>query len=300
MSTPSSKLLTTSTKRVALITGCSEPKSLGANLALALLVKGWRVFATARKVETMRGLQDDGCDVLELDVTSDQSVKDAVSQLEGLTGGRLDLLVNNAAVSTFAPMIDTDLARMKAMYDVNVFGGLRMVHACTDMLVHTANSPGGKGAIMNIISMARFMPPWQGPYGSSKAAFGHISDTLRVELAPLGVKVVTVNLGATQTAMLANTKGFPVQRPIEDRSAYYTNFDTTIKPKFDATVLKSSFSASQVADELVAAIEKSNPPRTVWPGAGTWAFRLFILRMPTSWADALWTRLGYVAEIKKA
>ncbi|WVQ77982.1 hypothetical protein IAT38_000063 [Cryptococcus sp. DSM 104549] len=287
------------TQRVAIITGCSEPESIGANIARKLLKKGWRVFATARKVETMEGLKKEGCDLLEIDVTSEKSVKAAVAQVEFETGGRLDLLVNNAGVACLAPLLDLDVSRMQDMYDVNVFGGVRMVQACSELLIRTSKSAGGKKAtVVNIISTARYMPPWQGSYGSSKAAFGAISDTMRVEFGPLGVKVVTVNLGATKTAMLSGAKKFLLQRPVEDRSPYFTNYDTEIKPNFDAKIA-TNVTATQVAEDLVSAAEKNSPPRIVWPGAGGWMFKYLALRLPVSWADALWAGVAGVNEVKK-
>lgn len=84
------------TKRVAIISGCSEPTSLGAAFAHDLLARGgWTVFATARNESTLSGLADAGCHTLKLDVTSDDSVAAAAQKVSALTGGRLDLLINN-------------------------------------------------------------------------------------------------------------------------------------------------------------------------------------------------------------
>ncbi|WVQ77981.1 hypothetical protein IAT38_000062 [Cryptococcus sp. DSM 104549] len=290
-----------STQRVALITGCSEPESIGANIARQLAKKGWRVFATARKVETMKGLEEEGCDLLEIDVTSDKSVKTAVEQLEFETGGRLDLLVNNAGVASLAPLLDMDVSRMRDLYDVNVFGGVRMLHACAEMLIRTSHSAaagGKKATVVNIVSTARFMPPWQAAYGSSKAAFGAISDTMRVELAPLGVKVISVNLGGTKTAMLSGVKEFSLQRPVEDRTPYYTTYDTVTKPNLSAKIT-TNITATQVAQVLVAAAEKNSPPKIMWPGEGGWMFKYIVTRLPRSWTDALWAWFAGVNDVKK-
>lgn len=84
-------------KRVALVTGCSEPNSLGAAFSRELLSRNWTVFATARKLQTLDELKAAGCEVLELDVTSDESVIQAAKQVTILTDGRLDLLINNVS-----------------------------------------------------------------------------------------------------------------------------------------------------------------------------------------------------------
>ena len=85
-------------KRVAIITGCSEPNSLGAAFSRDLLSRGWTVFATARKEGTLSGLREAGCQTLELDVCSNESVSQATKRLVTLTGGRVDLLINNVSM----------------------------------------------------------------------------------------------------------------------------------------------------------------------------------------------------------
>jgi 1-acylglycerone phosphate reductase len=81
--------------KTVLITGCSEG-GIGHNLALEWNSKGHRVFATARKVESMTGLQEMGIECLAMDVTDTESLKSVKEQIEEKTGGTLDILVNNA------------------------------------------------------------------------------------------------------------------------------------------------------------------------------------------------------------
>ncbi|RSH77573.1 uncharacterized protein EHS24_003133 [Apiotrichum porosum] len=85
--------------KVALITGCSEPASLGAALAIEFKRRGYRVYATARNIKTMGNLQAEGCDLLTLDVVSPTSIQEAISAVT-TDAGRLDLLVNNASPSS--------------------------------------------------------------------------------------------------------------------------------------------------------------------------------------------------------
>ncbi|KAF2001216.1 hypothetical protein P154DRAFT_174652 [Amniculicola lignicola CBS 123094] len=80
-----------SKRKVALITGCSDPTSLGAALALNLLKRGWKVYATAIDVASMADLHRSGCEVLPLDVTKATDINAAAK----IIGERLDLLVNN-------------------------------------------------------------------------------------------------------------------------------------------------------------------------------------------------------------
>ena len=84
-------------KRVAIVTGCSEINSLGAAFSKELLKRGWTVFATARKISTLSALEAAGCQIVELDVVSDDSVAAAIKHVTTLTGGRVDLLINNVS-----------------------------------------------------------------------------------------------------------------------------------------------------------------------------------------------------------
>ena len=86
-------------RKSVLITGCSEG-GIGYNLALEWNSKGYRVFATARKIEAMTGLPEAGIECLAMDVTEYDSIKAVKAQIEKKTGGTLDILVNNAGQSS--------------------------------------------------------------------------------------------------------------------------------------------------------------------------------------------------------
>jgi 1-acylglycerone phosphate reductase len=82
-------------RKSVLITGCSEG-GIGHTLALEWSKRGYRVFATARKLEAMKGLEEAGVECLTMDVTDRGSLIAAKEQVEQKTGGTLDILVNNA------------------------------------------------------------------------------------------------------------------------------------------------------------------------------------------------------------
>ncbi len=82
-------------QKVALITGCSDPSSLGAAMALDLHKRGWKVYATSIEVESMADLHKSGCELLPLDVTKVADIESAAK----VVSGRLDLLINNVRIS---------------------------------------------------------------------------------------------------------------------------------------------------------------------------------------------------------
>ncbi|KAI1388664.1 oxidoreductase [Hypoxylon trugodes] len=138
--------------------------------------------------------------LLPLDVTSSDSLAAAVASVSAETGGTLDYLVNNSGQQVVAPILDADLGEARAMYDVNVFGVVATVQAFAPLLL------AAKGTVVNICSITGLLyPPYMGLYGSTKSALTTISEALRLELHPLGIKVATIITGAVRTNLAANS-----------------------------------------------------------------------------------------------
>ncbi|KAL8762521.1 MAG: hypothetical protein Q9184_001481 [Pyrenodesmia sp. 2 TL-2023] len=182
----------------ALITGCSAG-GIGFALAEAFQKRNIRVFATARDVSKMSQLEKlPNVTLLNLDPTSELSVRTAFETLEAQTGGTLDYLVNNAGQTIIMPTLDFDIETARKMYEINVWGMLRVTQVLAPCVI------AAKGTIVNVSSIAPCVnTPWMGIYAGSKAAVTAISDTLRLELAPFHVKVVTVVTGAVSTNTLS-------------------------------------------------------------------------------------------------
>ncbi|WOO80065.1 Short-chain dehydrogenase cctT [Vanrija pseudolonga] len=270
-------------QRVVLITGCGEPTSIGAALALELKAHGLRVFATARNVGSMAGLAAEGIDTLELDVTSPASIRVAVTTLEDATG-RLDVLVNNAGVMGRSPLLDTDLAALRAMLEVNTLAPLAMVQACAGLLVAGALRSGRDSVVANISSIGAIGLPFMGAYGVSKAAETALSDTLRREIANLRIRVVTVSLGSVQTQMAVGDKSVPLLsgKP----SGFFPNWEQ-LDAAAKHTMVKNAASgplprtvARRLAAELVA-----KPRGHIWDGFPAWVFRFVVPLLPVALLD---------------
>lgn len=139
-------------EKTVLITGCSQG-GLGASLAMAFRAKGFYVFATVRSVSKAGHLADkEGIEVLELEVTSLESIQRCAKAVEKRTGGSLDVLVNNAGASHVLPLLDTPIDEAKRLYDTNVWSVFAMTQAFAPMLVKA------KGALCNISSVSALMP----------------------------------------------------------------------------------------------------------------------------------------------
>ena len=186
--------MTTST-RAALITGCST--GIGRATALALLAKGFTVYATARRPETIEDLAALGCRTLALDVTSEESMVAAVAAVEA-EHGHVEVLVNNAGYALQGPVEETSLDAVRGQFETNVFGLTRLCQ-----LVLPGMRAADSGRIINIGSMGgRFTFPGGGFYHASKHAVEAISDALRLEVAPFGVHVSLVQPGPVVSAFV--------------------------------------------------------------------------------------------------
>jgi len=160
------------------------------------------VFATARRTETLTELVTLGIETLELDVTNVVSVRAVRDAVSVMTGGSLDILVNNAGQGYSVPATDIDLDQVKSMFDVNVFAVMCMVQEFINLLITS-----GDARIVNIGSIAGVMPyPFGSTYNASKAALHSYGNTLRLELAPFNIQVMTIITGGVKSNIASNRR----------------------------------------------------------------------------------------------
>lgn len=176
-----------------LITGCSS--GIGRATAVRLGRAGVRtVYATARRLEAIANLERDGCRLLQLDVTDEDSMATAVAAVER-EHGSIHTLVNNAGYGEYGTVEEVPMERVRAEFETNVFGLSRMCQ-----LVLPAMRSAGRGRIVNISSMGgRFTFPVGGYYHASKYAVEAISDALRYEVRPFGIFVSVLEPGLIRT-----------------------------------------------------------------------------------------------------
>ncbi|KAI1779420.1 putative short-chain dehydrogenase/reductase [Hypoxylon cercidicola] len=199
-------------KKTALITGCSDG-GLGAAMAKVLHEKGYHVFATLRntsKAGALRGMSD--VEILELDVSSKESIARCAAEVRHRTS-TLDMLINNAGNDFIMPILDTDIEKAKKYFDVNFWSVPLVTQAFADPICKA------RGVIVNASSVLWNIPtPWAGVYTTSKAAVKQLSETMRIEMEPLGVRVVTAIIGAVGTNFFSNALNEPFELP---ENSYY-------------------------------------------------------------------------------
>ncbi|MBB2974180.1 oxidoreductase [Mesorhizobium sp. RMAD-H1] len=179
---------------VALVTGASS--GIGRATAEALQGAGYSVFGTSRRAVAERS---DGITMLTCDVTDDASVAQLVDEVLA-RAGRIDLLVNNAGIGLFGGAEESSTLQAQALFDVNVFGVLRMTNA-----VLPAMRRQKSGRIINLSSVLGLIPaPYSALYASTKHAIEGYSESLDHELRPFGIRVVLVEPAYTRTSFEEN------------------------------------------------------------------------------------------------
>ncbi len=175
-------------KLVILITGASS--GIGYEAARMLAEKGHKVYGAARRTERMETLRQYGVMPVALDVTSDDSAKEAVDFIMH-EEGKIDVLVNNAGYGELGPMETTSLANAQRQLDVNVIGLARMTQL---VLPHMRSQKSGR--IVNVASIAGHITfCFAGWYNASKYAVEALSDATRMEMKQYGIDVAIVEPG---------------------------------------------------------------------------------------------------------
>lgn len=174
--------------KVVLITGGSS--GIGKETALKLLKKGYIVCAAARSVDKMRDIENAGGYIFDMDLTDQAQIQDTASRIIERFG-RVDILINNAGYGMFGAVEEVSAEDARRQFDVNLFGPLELAAAIIPYM-----RSRGWGRIINISSMGgRMYTPLGGWYYSSKYALEGISDSMRSELKPFGIKVILIEPG---------------------------------------------------------------------------------------------------------
>ncbi len=234
--------------KVVLITGCST--GIGRDLAQRLAEAGYEVVATARQAETLE--KTPAALKLSLDVTRPDSITRAVEcTLQRF--GRIDVLVNNAGYALRGAVEEVSVERVQQMFDVNVFGVMRMIQAVAPFMRQQR-----AGRIVNISSIAgKLSTPANGAYSATKFALEALSDALRVELAPFGIQVVLVEPGSIKTHFIATAEAHAQEIVSNPASPYQTLYQQS--EQFAAGMRRNEPGPEAVSRVIQQAIEAPKP-----------------------------------------
>lgn len=179
-------------KKVILLTGASS--GIGYNTAESLAKEGHIVYGAARRTERMEDLKQFGVKPIYLDVTNEDSIKNAVDMIIE-NEGRIDVLINNAGYGSYGAVEDVDISEAKMQFEVNLFGLARLVQM---VLPHMRKQKSGR--IINVASMGGRLTTYFGAwYHATKYALEAFSDALRMEVSDFGIDVSIIEPGGIKT-----------------------------------------------------------------------------------------------------
>jgi NAD(P)-dependent dehydrogenase (short-subunit alcohol dehydrogenase family) len=268
--------------KAVLVTGCST--GIGRATAEHLAAKGWTVYATARRPESIADLEGKGCKTLALDVNDEGSMQAAVEAVEEAEGA-VGVLVNNAGYSQSGAVESVKLDDVRKQFETNVFGLIRM---CQLVLPGMRRQRWGR--IVNISSMGgKLVFPGGGIYHATKHAVEAVSDALRFEVRDFGVDVVIVEPGLIKTHFADTAVGTVASGTSDDGP--YARFNSAVE-KATAEVYEGPLAKLGGGPETVAhAIEKAisrRRPKTRYPVTASARLALGQRRFMT---DRMWDRV---------
>ncbi|GIJ29520.1 short-chain dehydrogenase [Micromonospora qiuiae] len=249
--------------KYAVVTGAST--GIGRATALRLASDGYRVFATVRQAtdgDALRAVAGDRLVPIQMDLTDPDQIAEATGEvLARLAGRGLDVLVNSAGISVFRPIEMVSGEHLRRQFEVNVTGPV----AVTQALLPAIRAVRGRLIIIGSVS-SRLTMPFSGPYSASKKALLAVTEALRMELAPWGIRVVLVEPGAIRTAASEKLGRDAVvaldEFGPEGRDLYGDGF----RKVADRVVADSGKgSAPEVVAEVVSRAARSSRPRLRYP-----------------------------------
>ncbi|KQY58439.1 hypothetical protein ASD11_01880 [Aeromicrobium sp. Root495] len=232
-----------------LVTGASS--GIGRATALRLAARGHTVFAAARRLERLESLAAEATGTVipvQLDVRDADSIAQAVRTVEQTHPQGIDVLVNNAGYSLLGPVETLSADEIRDQFDTNVLGLVEVTRAFLP-----AMRARRSGTVVNVSSvLGRMTVVGTGVYGGTKYAVEALSDALRLELAHLGIDVVLVEPGFTDTDLdTGRSEGsstIPDYAEVETMAAEYVERE-----------MKKAISPERVADVMVRVVEARSP-----------------------------------------
>ena len=195
--------MSTGRRRTVLVTGASS--GIGKATSLYLAGKGYEVIGTGRSAARLEPLKREASarnlpvTTVELDINSGEGVDRVLPGLLSEHGG-VDALVNNAGYGLWGPLETLGLDQLKAQFETNLFGTVRLIKGVLPGMIERR-----AGTIVNVGSIAgRIATPFNAAYAASKFALEGMSEALRTEVWPFGVRVAVVEPGAVETSFLRN------------------------------------------------------------------------------------------------
>ena len=242
--------------KVAIVTGSSTGNGFETSLLLAK--NGFYTYATMRNIDKSTRIKEIAkkdslpLEVLQLDVTDDKSVTDAINVISNRQG-RIDVLVNNAGYEHHGAVEELSIEEIKTQFETNFFGAVRVMKAVLPVMRKQRS-----GAIVNISSIGgKIGVPLNSAYVGSKFALEGFSESIKYELEGFGIKVILIEPGAVNTNYLENSKHAQTAMiPDSPYAEFSKKVSEGVRERFKHT---NSSSPMQVAEVILGAIKSEKP-----------------------------------------
>ncbi len=279
-------------QKTIFITGCSS--GIGAALAREFARRGHRVFATARRIESLAPLEAaSGIRGLALDVDDDASIARAIETVTR-EAGHLDLLINNAGFSQVGAVIDLTREDLRRQYETNVISPVAVTGQAMSLL-RAAAAKNGSAVVANVGSIVGlFTTPFAAAYCSSKAAVHSLTDALRMELAPFGIHVVSIQPGGVRSSFGEHAEE-AIRLP---ENSLYQPVEAGIRARAQAGQ-QGATPADEFVVPVVEALLQQTPPRVIRGGANSVRLPLLKRWLPAATFDAKLSKMFGLEALSK-
>ena len=266
--------------RSVLITGCSS--GIGLCVAEGLKVRGYRVFATARRQADVEQLARDGFESLSLDLDDAGSIADALGEILERTGNRLYGLFNNGAYGQPGAVEDLTTEVLRAQFESNFFGW----HELTRRVLPVMRAQGEGRIIQNSSVLGFVALKYRGAYNASKFAIEGLTDTLRQELYGTNIHAVLIEPGPVTSHFRENAyRAF--KRNIDVNASPHREAYKSVERRLANQDKDPAFTlpASAVLDKVVHALESPRPKPRYYVTVPTYAFGILKRLLSTRLLD---------------
>ena len=275
------------TPRSILITGCSS--GIGECAARVLRDRGYRVFATARRLQDVERLRAEGFEALPLDLADSASIQTAVAAVLDATGGTLYGLFNNGAYGQPGAVEDLRREVLREQFETNLFGA----HELTQLVIPVMRRQGHGRIIQNSSVLGFAAMRFRGAYNASKYALEGLTDTLRLELAGSGVYVSLVEPGPIASRFRENA--FQMYRKnIDPETSPHRETYRAMEARLqkEGPAVPFTLGPEAVVAKVIHALEARRPRERYYVTFPTYLFGYLKRLLPTRALDALVGKVG--------
>ncbi|MDD5272825.1 MAG: SDR family oxidoreductase [Methylovulum sp.] len=273
--------------KTILITGCSS--GIGYATAQLLQQRGHQVIAAARKPEDVARLAAEGVSTVQLDLADSQSIRQAVSTVLAMTGGRLDALFNNAAFGQPGAVEDLSRDVLRHQFETNVFG----THELTNLVIPVMRAQGHGRIIYNSSILGLVAMSYRGAYNASKFALEGLADTLRLELYGTHIHISLIEPGPILSDFRKNAFAL-YQQNIDPSQSYHQATYQAMAGRLQKQGAAAPFTlpAKAVAEKVAHALEAKRPKIRYYVTVPTYLLAFLKRILPVSWLDAVLRKIA--------